>query len=105
MERVGRVSDSALPAGTYANSYAAASATGIGEDIVDESLCSRLVIRAKDMNDLKASFLQTFKETALRRRKLAAIGLDQRETVIWNFTTGILYYAFKTSRASGRFSL
>ena len=35
-ERIGRVSDSAMPAGNYANSQAAVSCTGIGEDIIDE---------------------------------------------------------------------
>jgi asparaginase (EC 3.5.1.1) len=35
-ERIGRVSDSAMPAGNYATHHAAVSCTGIGEDIIDE---------------------------------------------------------------------
>jgi L-asparaginase len=41
-ERIGRVSDSAMPAGNYATVNAAVSCTGIGEDIIDECLHQRL---------------------------------------------------------------
>ena len=41
LERIGRVSDSAMPAGNYATSKAAVSCTGIGEDIIDECLAAK----------------------------------------------------------------
>ncbi|QXE21536.1 peptidase T2, asparaginase 2 [Richelia sinica FACHB-800] len=40
-ERIGRVSDSATPAGNYATKQAGVSCTGIGEDILDECLAAR----------------------------------------------------------------
>ncbi|MEL6321809.1 MAG: isoaspartyl peptidase/L-asparaginase, partial [Cyanobacteria bacterium J06626_14] len=40
-ERVGRVSDSAMPAGNYASPHSGVSCTGIGEDIIDECLAAR----------------------------------------------------------------
>jgi L-asparaginase len=48
LERIGRVSDSAMPAGNYASHHAAVSCTGIGEDIIDECLAARIVVRVTD---------------------------------------------------------
>ena len=105
MERVGRVSDSALPSGNYANHFAAVSATGLGEDIIEESLASTLVIRATDSNNLERSFQTTFAQMKARKRRLAAIGVDRKGNVFWNKTTDILYYAFYTSTHSGYFTI
>ena len=105
MERVGRVSDSAFPAGNFANSYAAASATGIGEEIVEEALASTLVTRATDWKDLEHSFQETFKQVKKRKRKLAAIGADRTGKIFWAHTTEILYYAFQNDLGSGTFRL
>lgn len=105
MERVGRVSDSALPAGNFANSYAAISATGLGEDIVEETLASTLAIRAQDRNDLEKSFQETFKQMKKKKRRLAAIGLDKEGNVFWAKTTDILYYAFRNHLSSEIFRL
>ena len=105
MERVGRVSDSALPSGNFANSFAAVSATGIGEEIVDEALASTLVTRATDWKNLEKSFNKTFKEAKKRKRKLAAIGLDRNGKVFWVNTTEILYYAFQNYKHSVIFPL
>ncbi|MFM7470738.1 MAG: isoaspartyl peptidase/L-asparaginase [Nodosilinea sp.] len=54
LERLGRVSDAAMPAGNYANKFAAVSCTGIGEDIIDECLAVRLVLRITDGMELGA---------------------------------------------------
>ena len=105
MERTGRVSDSALPAGNFANSFAAVSATGIGEEIVDEALASTLVTRATDWKNLGKSFNQTFREAKKRKRKFAAIGLDRDGKVCVAHTTEILYYAFRISSHSSVFVL
>ena len=105
IERVGRVSDSALPAGNFANSFAATSATGIGEEIVEEALASTLVARATDWKNLERSFKETFEGAKQRNRKLAAIGLDRDGKVSWAHTTEILYYAFQSYKHSATFSL
>jgi L-asparaginase len=47
-EMPGRVSDSATTAGNYANSFAAISCTGVGEDIVSGSVASKIVTRVTD---------------------------------------------------------
>ena len=103
MERVGRVSDSALPAGNFANSYAAVSATGLGEDIVEEALASTLVVRATDWKNLEKSFSRTFKEARKRKRRFAAIGLDRRGNLSWAHTTDLLYYVYHTPTRRGVF--
>ncbi|OGW87069.1 MAG: hypothetical protein A3A81_00560 [Omnitrophica bacterium RIFCSPLOWO2_01_FULL_45_10b] len=105
LERAGRVSDSALPAGNFANSYAAISATGLGEDIVEESLASTLVMRATDLKNLSESFCETFRKAKQRNRRFAAIGLDKKGNTFWNQTTEILYYAFQDPFNSGIFHL
>lgn len=101
MEHVGRVSDSATPAGNFANDYAACSATGIGEDIIDESLCSRLAILAKGYKDLGRSFNEVFKTA--ERRKFGAIGIDRAGKTFWRTTTKILYYSLLTPYNSKTF--
>lgn len=105
MELIGRVSDSALPAGNYANADAAISATGNGEDIIEEALASTLARRATDLKDLEKSFEETFKEAKKRKRQLAAIGLDRHGKVFWAHTTEILYYAFQSPSHSGIFTV
>lgn len=105
MELVGRVSDSCLPTGNYANSYAAISATGNGEDIIEEALASTLATRATNSQNLEKSFEETFKEVRKRNRKLAAIGLDRYGKVFYAHTTEILYYAFQSSSRSGIFTI
>lgn len=94
MEHIGRVSDSATPAGNYANDYAACSATGTGEDIIDESLCSRLVMLAMERDNLEGSFNEVFK--AVKNRKFGAIGIDRAGKTSWRTTTEILYYSLLT---------
>jgi L-asparaginase / beta-aspartyl-peptidase len=47
-EMPGRVSDSATTAGNYANSFAAVSCTGVGEDIVSGSVATKIVTRVTD---------------------------------------------------------
>lgn len=105
MERAGRVSDSALPAGNYANSFAAVSATGLGEDIIEEALASTLAVRAADLKNLAEAFQKTFAEARKRKRLFAAIGLDRHGNVTAAKTTGILYYAFQTQEKSGVFDI
>lgn len=47
-EQIGRVSDCGSPAGNYASAEAAISCTGVGEEILDEGLATRIVVRVID---------------------------------------------------------
>lgn len=103
MEQVGRVSDSAMPAGNFANRFAACSATGVGEDIINEALCSRLAILAEHWNSLGKSFSETFEEAKNRKRRFAAIGVDRKGNLFWRKTTEILYYAAQNTERTETF--
>lgn len=74
----GRVSDSATVAGTYASPYAAVSATGIGEEIVDDALAARLETRCRDGMNMEEASRKCFHEATERKRSYGWIGLDQR---------------------------
>ncbi len=93
-ERIGRVSDSATPAGNYANSLAAVSCTGIGEDILDEALATRIVVRVTDGLSLEAAFEKSFREAASRQRDFGAIGLDHQGAIAWGKTCDVLLAAY-----------
>lgn len=93
-ERIGRVSDSAMPAGNYATSEAGVSCTGIGEDIIDECLAARIVVRVIDGADLKAAFTRSLTEAYDNQRDLGAIGLDHTGAIAWGKTSDILLAAY-----------
>lgn len=93
-ERIGRVSDSAMPAGNYATGSAAVSCTGIGEHIMDECLAARIVIRVTDGFSLKAAFERSFAEAHEHKRDLGAIGLDASGVIACGKTSEVLLAAF-----------
>ncbi|NJO21207.1 MAG: isoaspartyl peptidase [Spirulinaceae cyanobacterium RM2_2_10] len=68
LERIGRVSDSAMPAGNYATPEAAVSCTGIGEDIIDECFAARVVVRVTDGLTLAAAMQRSLQECQQRQR-------------------------------------
>ena len=105
MERVGRVSDSCLPAGNFANAFAAISATGLGEDIVEEALASTIAARALDLKNLKQTLEQTFAAAKKRKRRFAVIAIDRFGNTFQSKTTEILYYASRTTSSADCFSL
>lgn len=94
-ERIGRVSDSAMPAGNYANAHAAISCTGIGEDIIEECLATRIVIRVTDGMTLQSAFEKSFKEAQSRDRDFGAIGIDQTGAIVWGKTSEVLLAAYQ----------
>ncbi|BAU12442.1 asparaginase [Leptolyngbya sp. NIES-3755] len=100
-ERIGRVSDSAMPAGNYANPEAAISCTGIGEDIIDECLAAKIVIRVTDGQSLHQAFEKSFKEAHQNRRDLGAIGLSANGTIGWGKTSEVLLAAYHTGDRMG----
>ncbi len=93
-ERVGRVSDSAMPAGNYANATAGISCTGIGEDIIDECLAARIVVRVTDGLTLAAAFERSFREAVANHRDFGAIGVDQTGAIAWGKTSEVLLAAY-----------
>ena len=96
LERIGRVSDSAMPAGNYANTNAAVSCTGIGEDIIDECLAARIVVRVTDGLSLQAAFERSFAEADQNQRDLGAIAIDKTGAIAWGKTSEVLLAAYHT---------
>lgn len=100
-ERIGRVSDSAMPAGNYATKYAAVSCTGIGEDIIDECLAARIVVRVTDGMSLQEAMKRTFAEAHKNQRDLGAIALDATGAISWGKTSEVLLAAFHDGKQIG----
>ncbi len=93
-ERIGRVSDSAMPAGNYATAQAAVSCTGVGEDIIDECLAAKIAIRVTDGMSLQAAVDKSFAEGENRKRDFGAICLDVNGAIAWGKTTSVLFAAY-----------
>lgn len=100
-ERIGRVSDSAMPAGNYATAQAAVSCTGIGEDIIDECLAAKIVIRVGDGLSLRSAFERSFVEASNHQRDLGAIGLDASGAIAWGKTSDVILAAFHNGQTMG----
>ncbi len=93
-ERIGRVSDSAMPAGNYATRLAGVSCTGIGEDIIDECLAAKIVIRVSDGMSLQAAMEKSFAEATENQRDLGAIALDAQGHIAWGKTSDVVLAAY-----------
>ncbi|WP_210391365.1 isoaspartyl peptidase/L-asparaginase [Synechococcus sp. PCC 7502] len=93
-ERIGRVSDSAMPAGNYATATAAVSCTGVGEDIIDECLAAKIVVRVTDGMSLQTAVDKSFAEAESRNRDFGAICIDVNGAIAWGKTTSVLFAAF-----------
>jgi L-asparaginase len=100
-ERIGRVSDSAMPAGNYATSNAAVSCTGIGEDIIDECLAAKIVVRVTDGMSLKEAMKRSFAEAYNNQRDLGAIALDASGAIAWGKTSQIILAAYHNGEMIG----
>ena len=95
MERVGRVSDSCTVAGNYADSLGAVSCTGIGEDIVDGALATRLVLglsHDKSLQELSKNCIELMRKKAWRAGYIA---VDHNENWVADRTTDSLYWAVR----------
>ncbi len=101
LERIGRVSDSAIPAGNYANSSAGASCTGIGEDIIDECLASKIVIRVTDGFSLPEAMEKSMQEGKMNKRDFGVIALDKNGVISWGKTAEILLAAYHNGKMLG----
>jgi L-asparaginase len=94
LERIGRVSDSAMPAGNYANTKAGVSCTGIGEDIIDECLAAKIVIRVTDGLSLADAMQKSIAEASHNQRDLGAISIDATGAIAYGKTSEILLAAY-----------
>ncbi|MEA5621204.1 isoaspartyl peptidase/L-asparaginase, partial [Cronbergia sp. UHCC 0137] len=100
-ERIGRVSDSAMPAGNYATANAGVSCTGIGEDIIDECLAPKIVVRVTDGMTLKEAMQRSFTEADKNQRDLGAIALDATGVISYGKTSEILLAAYHNGDTIG----
>jgi L-asparaginase len=87
----GRVSDSATVAGNYASPFAAISATGIGEEIVDDGLCVRIETRCRDGLTLKQACEKTLDEAIKRGRSYGWIAVSSKEWVVAYSTSSMSF--------------
>ena len=94
LERIGRVSDSAMPAGNYADASAGVSCTGIGEDIMEECLAAKVVIRVTDGMSLVEAMEKSMQESRDRNRDLGAIAISADGTISWGKTSEIVLSAY-----------
>ena len=101
LERIGRVSDSAMPAGNYADASAGVSCTGIGEDIIEECLAAKIVIRVTDGMSLTAAMQKSMEESRARQRDLGAIALSADGTISWGKTSEVLLAAYHNGEKIG----
>ncbi|MBE9116487.1 isoaspartyl peptidase/L-asparaginase [Lusitaniella coriacea LEGE 07157] len=101
LERIGRVSDSAMPAGNYATQNAAVSCTGIGEDIIDECLAARIVVRVTDGLSLGEAMDRSFQEAYQHKRDLGAIAIDATGAIVWGKTSDVLLCAYHDGTTLG----
>jgi L-asparaginase len=100
-ERIGRVSDSAMPAGNYANIHAGVSCTGIGEDIIDECLAAKVVIRVTDGMSLQDAMQKSFTEAKNNNRDFGAIALDATGMISYGKTCEVLLAAYHNGENIG----
>lgn len=73
----GRVADTGTIAGNYANKYCGISCTGTGEDIVNNALAAKIVVRVTDGFSLEDAFKKSFEELKESDGDAGAIGLDR----------------------------
>jgi L-asparaginase len=100
-ERIGRVSDCAMPAGNYATQEAAVSCTGIGEDIIDECLAAKIVVRVTDGLSLLEAMKRSFTEAERHQRDFGAIALNATGAIAWGKTSEVLLAAFHNGEKIG----
>lgn len=88
----GRVSDTCSVAGTYASPHAAVAATGVGEEIIDDALASRLETRVRDGMPLARASERCFEEAQHRGRAYGWVALT-REALCAAHTTRSMPFA------------
>jgi len=92
----GRVSDSATVAGNYASAFVAASATGIGEEIVDDALAARLETRCRDGMPLEEAARRCLDEAVSRNRTYGWIALHRNGDWVSAYTTPTMSFCVRS---------
>lgn len=77
----GRVSDSATVAGNYANALCGVSCTGVGEDIVNGAVATKIVTRVTDGLSLQEACEKTFAELTHFGGFAGAIAIDENGNI------------------------
>lgn len=90
----GRMSDSATVAGNYANSFAGVSATGIGEEIVNDGAAVKIVTRVTDGLSLKKAVKNTMDEALENNHRYGVICLSHLGEIEVDKTTDTIFYSF-----------
>ena len=101
LERIGRVSDSAMPAGNYADASAGVSCTGIGEDIMEECLAAKIVIRVTDGMTLVDAMQKSMTDCHDRHRDVGAIAIAYDGTISWGKNSEVLLAAYHNGEKIG----
>lgn len=103
-EMVGRVSDSATPAGNYVNASCGVSCTGVGEDIMSAALATKIVTRVTDGMPIETAFQKSFIELKAIDGFAGAIGinaagqiyhLDSHPSMVFAWTDGQAFGVFE----------
>jgi len=90
----GRVSDTATVAGNYASSLAGVSCTGIGEEIVNDAVAARIVIRVEDGMSLNEAVQKTINEAKQSQKRYGLIAIDHNSNIGYGYATEGMYYAY-----------
>jgi L-asparaginase len=89
----GRVSDTCSVAGIYASLHAAVAATGIGEEIIDDALASRLETRVRDGLSLAAASRRCFEEARQAGRGYGWVALTREQFCAAHTTSSMPFAA------------
>lgn len=101
-EYPGRVSDTCTVAGTYASKFAAVVATGVGEQIVDDALASRLETRVRDGMSLVQASEKCLREARQRKRSYGWLSLSAEHWCVTHTTPSMSYVVMGQGRRGGR---
>jgi L-asparaginase len=93
-ELPGRVSDSPTVAGNYLSKNAGISTTGIGEDIVDAAVASRIVTMVDSGMTIDDATETVLKNSRNKKHEYGIIGIDLNGNIVADQTSGELYYAY-----------
>jgi L-asparaginase len=96
----GRVSDSATVAGNYASEFVAVSATGIGEEIVDDALAARLETRCRDGLPLEQAARRCFDEAVARKRTYGWIAIHRNGDWVSAHTTPTMSFCARSEKGN-----
>jgi L-asparaginase len=91
----GRVSDSCTVAGNYANKFAAISATGVGEDIVNVALSAKIATRIEDGMDIIKATNLSINELKQNNGYAGFIALDYNGNYVAKGVKNYLYFSVK----------